>query len=90
MVLRERGRLEEAEGLFRSALAIRREATGVRRLDLAETLECLAGLRQEQGDSEEAGQLRREALSIRRAFLPEEHPDVRRLLLPTEAHARDG
>jgi serine/threonine protein kinase/tetratricopeptide (TPR) repeat protein len=85
VILLERGQLEEAEAMFRAALDIRREAAGSRRLELAETLVCLAEVREQCGDSVQASQLRQEALAIRRALLAENHPDVQCLVALQEA-----
>jgi hypothetical protein len=66
--------------MFGAALDVRRDLVGSRRLELAETLACLAQVREQRGDLAEAADLRRQALEIRRQFLAENHPDVKRLV----------
>ena len=60
------GRYDKAEPLLRRALALRRQVFGPDSLEVAESLEHLAGLRIEQSDRAGAGSHLREALAIRR------------------------
>ena len=74
-VVNAQGRFEEAEGLFREALAIDRATIGERHPEYATHLNNLASVVREQGRLEEAEGLFREALEIDRATIGEGHPD---------------
>ena len=76
----DRSDFDEAERLYREALALRRERLGPDHLDVALSLGNLAWVRQWQGQYDEAETLHREALAIRRKQLGDEHPDVARSL----------
>lgn len=65
----DRGDFDEAERLYRKALALRRERLGPEHLDVAWSLASLAWVRQGQGRYGEAEALHREALAIRRTRL---------------------
>ena len=68
------GCLEEAEPLFRRALAIREAALGPDHLYTAYSLNDLAELLWARGRSGEAEPLHRRALAIREAALGPDHP----------------
>lgn len=71
-------RFEEAERHIHSALAIRRELFGEEHVDVAECLDLLGEIKQENGHYEEAERLLRDALAIREDLLDPEHPDIAR------------
>ncbi|HXU33110.1 MAG TPA: serine/threonine-protein kinase [Thermoanaerobaculia bacterium] len=62
------GRYAEAEPLLVRSLALRRQAPGPDSLDVADSLEHLAELRNERSDRTGAEKLLREALAIRRLY----------------------
>jgi len=70
------GDYEQAEALFREALALRETALGRDSLEVAESLNNLAGAVRLQGRLGEAEEATREALAIRRARLSADHPLV--------------
>jgi len=70
------GSLAPARALAEEALALRRELTGDRRADVAESLNVLATLQQELGEHETAEAGFREALALREAVFGASHPDV--------------
>jgi len=72
-----RGKPEEAEPLFRRALAIRREQL-TRPAELASSLNGLAELLSDRGKNDEAESLFREALSVERDGLTARHPQSAR------------
>jgi tetratricopeptide (TPR) repeat protein/tRNA A-37 threonylcarbamoyl transferase component Bud32 len=80
MTYRELGRLEEAESMLSSALAIRRRVLG-KHPDVAETLNTLGRTLQKLGRSDEAEQCHREALAINRELLGPDHHDTLSSLL---------
>ncbi len=63
------GRYDEAEPLLKRSLALRRQVFGPGSLEVAESLEHLAGLRNERSDRAGAESHLREALAIRRRRL---------------------
>ncbi len=73
------GRLEEAEGQLRSALTLRREASGAS-LETAATLNSLGEVRFDRGDLQDAEQLYRESLETRERFRGRQHADVAEVL----------
>jgi len=72
-VLRNLGRLDEAEELHREALALRR-AGGTADLPVAESLNNLAGIALGRGRPGEAVEMLEESLAIRRKILGDAHP----------------
>src|SRR5262249_16063197 len=68
------GRYQEAEPLFKRALAIREKALGPEHPDTAGGLNNLALLFSDQGCYEEAEPLYKRALAIREKVLGPEHP----------------
>ena len=70
------GRYEEAEPLYRRAVAILEQALGPEHRDVAYYLDRLAGLYQATGRYEEAEPLYRRALVIWEQALGPEHRDV--------------
>jgi len=86
-----RAELDSAEVLFRSGLALRREALGSGHPRVATSLEALSGVLTRQGKLEEAGRVVTEALQIRERALPPEHPSVLGLRLRQgEVFRREG
>lgn len=75
-LLRDLGRLSDAEALFRSALAARRERLGPRHADSLTALNNLAWLLIDMGRLAEAEQLLRECIAARREILGNAHPDT--------------
>jgi len=74
-VLREQGRNEEAEGLYREALEIDRATLGEWHPDYASHLNNLGSVVKAQGRYDVAEALYREALEIDRTTLGEGHPN---------------
>ncbi len=72
-VLRARGLPDEAEPLYRAALALQRERAGDQSLDLAMTLDNFGWFLIERHRFAEAGPLLQEALATRRARFGGEH-----------------
>jgi tetratricopeptide (TPR) repeat protein len=72
-VLKDLGRLDEAERLLREVLAARRKLPGRDDLDLAGTLAELGSLLTKGGRAKEAEPLLRECLAIREKKLPSGH-----------------
>ena len=70
------GRLDEAQGRFEQAVALRRAAPGGMSLDLATSLIHLSWVHRTRSDLDRARPLVTEALEIRRRALPANHPDV--------------
>ncbi|MEM7582766.1 MAG: serine/threonine-protein kinase [Acidobacteriota bacterium] len=70
------GFYDEALGYLRTALRLRRQTLGASHLDVAETLENLAGVLQDQAEHQAAAAHSREALAIRRQRLGDQHPVV--------------
>ena len=73
---RSQGRYEEAEPLYRDALAMRKRLLGEAHPAVATSLNNLAELYESQGRYEEAEPLYLEALAMRKRLLGEAHPDV--------------
>ncbi len=76
MTYHELGRLDEAERLYRSAIAVHRNSPVPEHPDLATSLNNLAELLAERADYEAAENLHRKALVMRRKLLGDEHQDV--------------
>lgn len=76
----DRGDQQDAERLYREALALRRRTLGSDHPDVAVSLSNLAWVCQWQERYGEAEPLHREALAIRRKRLGKEHPEVARSL----------
>ena len=72
---REQGQLEEAERLFRTALAMRRKLVDDDKHDIY-TLASLAQVRRAQNDYEDAERLLNESLAIRRRIFGDVHPET--------------
>ena len=72
---REQGQLEEAERLFRTALAMRRKLENDDKYDIY-TLANLAQVRRAQNDYEDAERLLNESLAIRRRLFGDVHPET--------------
>jgi tetratricopeptide (TPR) repeat protein len=70
------GRYQEAEPLYRRALALREKVLGPDHPDVATSLNNLAGLYDTQGRYKEAEPLYRRALALWEKVLGPEHPDV--------------
>jgi serine/threonine-protein kinase len=79
-VYRELALYEEAVPLLEQAVSIRRRVAGQDRLELAESLDALAGAEEELGDLESARSLYQEAVDLREAALGPDHPQVARSL----------
>jgi tetratricopeptide (TPR) repeat protein len=71
-----KGKYDEAELLYRRALAIREKVLGPDHPDVAASLNNLATLLDKQGKYDEAEPLYRRALAIRKKVLGPDHPDV--------------
>lgn len=71
----EQGKFEEAEFLFRQAIASYERAFGEQHPNYAVSLYILAILYQDQGRFSEAESLLRQALAITKQALGENHPD---------------
>jgi serine/threonine protein kinase/Flp pilus assembly protein TadD len=74
--LKKLGRLDEAEGLYRESLAIRREIAGKDDEEAVSTITSLAELLRVQGRLDEAEALHREALAAARRIHGSTHPLV--------------
>ena len=72
----ELGDLAKAEPLYREALAIRTKLYGNEHLEVAESLDNLALVLEDQNKLAEAEAMMREALRIERALLGSDHPQV--------------
>jgi tetratricopeptide (TPR) repeat protein len=73
MLRRQQGALDEAEGLYRRALAIHEREQGPAHPDVARVLNNLAALLAARGNYDEARPLFERALSIRQSALGPEH-----------------
>jgi tetratricopeptide (TPR) repeat protein len=73
---RSQGRYEEAEPLYRDALAMKKRLLGEAHPDVATSLNNLALLYDSQGRYEEAEPLYLDALAMKKRLLGEAHPDV--------------
>jgi serine/threonine-protein kinase len=76
IVLRSRGRLDDAEAAVRESLAVRRRVLGDGHPEVATSLNNLAVMLREKGRLEEAESVHREVLAVRRRALGDDHPDV--------------
>ena len=74
------GLYDRARPLAEDALNLRRQALGSQNLEVAASLQSLAGVLDQKGDSAAAEGLHREALAIHRKLLGNEHPEVARSL----------
>ncbi len=74
--LNQRAQYQEAEPLYKRALAIREEVQGPEHLDTATSFNNLAFLYRVQGKLVEAEPLYKRALAIRERVLGTEHPDT--------------
>ncbi|MBI2689731.1 MAG: tetratricopeptide repeat protein [Acidobacteria bacterium] len=79
-VQRTQRRLQEADATFQRALTIKREILGANHPDVATSLNNLAALRQDLGDSGGAEKLYLEALAIRERQSPADRPALASLL----------
>ncbi len=79
-VYRKLGFYEPATRLLQEALEIRRDLLGEEHVDVAASLNNLAGLYWSQGDFDRVEPLFREALTIRERILGPVHPEVARSL----------
>lgn len=69
-ILQAEGKLEEAEAMYRRALAIRHKLYGDAHPSLSQSLNNLATVLRDQKKLSEAEQLMRESLAMRRKILP--------------------
>ena len=74
--LEKEGKYAQAITLAERVLAIRKKALGNNHLDVATSLNSLAGLYTKQGKYSEAEPMYEQALSMRKRLLGEQHPDV--------------
>ncbi len=88
-VLRDSGRLQEAEPLLRKALSIRERELGASHPDVALSLVGLGGVLHLRGDLNQAGSLYTKALAIQERTLGSAHPDVGETLYNL-AHVRQA
>ena len=72
----ERGKYEDAEGLYKRALIIREQTLGANHLDVASTLGNLANVYSEQGKYGDAEGLYTRALVVKELALGADHLDV--------------
>ena len=79
-LLEAQGKLDEAEPMYRRALAIDEKALGEDHPDVATSLNNLAYLLQSQHKLDEAEPMHRRALAIKEKALGEDHPEVATLL----------
>ena len=75
-LLKDQGKLDEAEPLYSEALAAKREVLGERHPDTLAGMNKLASLLRSQGKLDEAEPLYREALAAMMEVLGERHPDT--------------
>ena len=75
-VLRDEGRLDEAENMFRQALAVGEHAWGPDQADAARIEVNLGDLLAKRGKLQESERLLRTALRSREKILPSNHPDI--------------
>ncbi len=76
LVLQDVGRLEDAEALFREALALRQTLFGEEHLAVAESLNALAVVLAMSGRIDAATPMFHRVLATRRSLLSEGHPDL--------------
>ncbi|KAJ8598954.1 hypothetical protein CTAYLR_009933 [Chrysophaeum taylorii] len=76
LLLRDQGKLEEAEPLFRRAIEIGKVTLGENHPDLAKWRSNLGGLLEHQGKYDEAEPLYRRAIEIGKVTLGENHPGL--------------
>ena len=82
------GQFDEAEGLYRQALTLRRQVHGSAHPDVADAMNALARVLLERDDPE-ALELMEEALRQRRRFLGEDHVDTARSLVNLGRYQRN-
>ncbi|HWE35589.1 MAG TPA: tetratricopeptide repeat protein [Isosphaeraceae bacterium] len=80
-----RGRLDQAEGHFRSALKVREAALGREHRELAYCLDGLGRVAAARGRAEEAAEHLRRAAAILKGSLGPDHPDTRRVAAHLDA-----
>jgi CHAT domain-containing protein/Tfp pilus assembly protein PilF len=72
----DQGHDDQAEPIYKRAIALMEKGTGLDSVEIAPVLNNLAALDQRQGRFTDAEPLFRRALAIREKALPREHPDV--------------
>jgi Flp pilus assembly protein TadD len=75
-LLRDEGKLDESESMFRQALAVAQHAWGADQTDTARIETNLGDLLAKRGKLAEAERLLREGLRSREKVLPPGHPDI--------------
>ena len=75
-LLRDQGKLSEAEKMFKSALAMDIQLHGAEHPDVAYSLQGLASIYRIKGNFKEADKLFKKVLQMRIKLLGPEHPDV--------------
>ena len=75
-LLRDQGKLNEAEKMFKSSLAMDIQLHGPEHPDVAYSLQGLASIYRIKGNFKEADKLFKKVLQMRIKFLGKEHPDV--------------
>ncbi|KOO35380.1 tpr repeat-containing protein, partial [Chrysochromulina tobinii] len=75
-LLKDQGKLDEAEPLFREALEVQRATLGDWHPDTLASINNLGNLLKVQGKHDEAEPLLRQALEVQRATLGDRHPDT--------------
>lgn len=75
-ILADQGHDDQAEPLYKRAIALMEKATGLDSVEVAPLLNNLAALYQRQSRFSEAEPLFRRALAVREKALSREHPDV--------------
>ncbi len=75
-LLRDRGKLDEAEKMFKESLAMDKLINGPEHPDVAYSLQGLASVYRIKGNYNESEKLYLESLRIRKKFLGNDHPEV--------------
>ena len=75
-LLRDQGKLDEAESMFRQAVAVAEHAWGADHTDTARIETNLGDLLARRGKLQESERRLRESLRARRKILPANHPDI--------------
>jgi tetratricopeptide (TPR) repeat protein len=78
MLYSDQGKIDEAEALYRTALEIQQKALGAEHLDVARTLNNLAGVCQMRRQYREAEDLYFRVLAIQESKLGKEHLEIAR------------